>query len=152
MNTGNEFQWRSELRKLGGDVEPSRDLWLPISARIAVRPATQLWRMGLGLAATMIVACSVGAIAWRTQIQASLSGSPRWHRRSRPRVSADSAPLAWAVPANPALAAAARDLDAANVQLQRAIEQHPRAVFLVGLLNRTNDQRMRLLRQENSAG
>ncbi|HMM57011.1 MAG TPA: hypothetical protein PKD77_05390 [Rudaea sp.] len=151
MNTGNEFQWRSELRKLGGDVEPSRDLWLPISARIAVRPATQLWRMGLGLAATMIVACSVGAIAWRTQIQAIYpvaSMAPQ----ITPNVSADSAPLAWAVPANPALAAAARDLDAANVQLQRAIEQHPRAVFLVGLLNRTNDQRMRLLRQENSAG
>ncbi|MCE7950396.1 MAG: hypothetical protein DYH18_04730 [Xanthomonadales bacterium PRO7] len=151
MNIGNEFQWRSELRKLGGDVEPSRDLWLPISARIAVRLATQRWRMGLGIAAALIAACGVGAIAWRTQHQASY---PTVARASNavPSISADSAPLAWAMPANPALAAAARDLDAANVQLQRAIEQNPRAVFLVGLLNRTNDQRMRLLRQENSAG
>jgi hypothetical protein len=54
------------------------------------------------------------------------------------------------VPANPALAAASRDLDSASVQLQQALEQHPQAVFLVGLLNRTNSQRMRLLRQAPS--
>ncbi|MBS0438454.1 MAG: hypothetical protein JSS33_03495 [Proteobacteria bacterium] len=151
MNTDNEFAWRNELRKLRGDVEPPRDLWPQISARIAVRPATQRWRMGLGIAAALIAACGVGAIAWRTQHQASY---PTVARASNavPGISADSAPLAWAVPSNPALAAAARDLDAANVQLQRAIEQNPRAVFLVGLLNRTNDQRLRLLRQESSAG
>lgn len=151
MNIGNEFQWRSELRKLGGDAQPQRDLWPHIAARIAVRPATQRWRMGLGLAAALIVACGVGAIAWRTQLQAS---NPAIASASNavPGISADSAPLAWAIPANPALATAARDLDSANVQLQRAIEQHPQAVFLVGLLNRTNDQRLRLLRQESNAG
>lgn len=151
MNTDNEFQWRSELRNLGADVEPSRDLWPHIAARIAVRPATQRWRMGVGLAAALIVACGVGAIAWRTQHPASY---PAVASASNvvPSISADSAPLAWAVPANPALAAAARDLDSANVQLQRAIEQNPRAVFLVGLLNRTNDQRLRLLRQANITG
>lgn len=151
MNTGNEFQWRSELHKLGADAQPQRDLWPQIAARIAVRPATQRWRMGLGMAAALIVACGVGALAWRTQHRASYpvvaSAS-----NAEPGISTDSAPLAWAVPANPALAVAARDLDSASVQLQQALEQHPRAVFLVGLLNRTNDQRMRLLRQENSAG
>ena len=67
MNIDNEFVWRNELRKLGGDAEPQRDLWPRIAARIAVRPATQRWRTGLGLAATFAVACGVGAIAWRTQ-------------------------------------------------------------------------------------
>ena len=149
MNTDNDFLWRSELRKLGSDAEPLHDLWPQIAARIAVRPATQRWRMGLGLAATLIVACSVGAIAWRMQIQTTYpiaATAPH----STANISTDSAPLAWAVPANPALAAASRDLDSASVQLQQALETHPQAVFLVGLLNRTNAQRMRLLRQAPS--
>lgn len=147
MNTDNEFQWRSELRKLGADAQPQRDLWPQIAARIAVRPATQRWRMGLGLAATMIVACGVAAIAWRTQSRGAEPIAAAAPSRAAVGLAGDSAPLAWAVPANPVLATAARDLDVANVQLQRAIERNPRAVFLVGLLNRTNDQRMRLLRQ-----
>lgn len=144
-----EFAWRNELRKLGGDVEPQRDLWPQIATRIAMRPATQRWRMGLGLAATLIVVCGVAAIGWRSQ-----SGHPTpvaaTVRHATPAIAADSAPLAWAVPANPALATASRDLDNASVQLQQALETHPQAVFLVGLLNRTNAQRMRLLRQAPS--
>lgn len=149
MNTSNEFQWRSELRKLGQDVEPARDLWPEISVRIAVRPAIRRWRMGLGLAAALIVACGVGAIAWRTQYAATDSAVATVPRVA-PGISSDSAPLAWAMPANPALATASRDLDSASVQLQQALESHPQAVFLVGLLNRTNAQRMRLLRQAPS--
>ncbi|HEY7872585.1 MAG TPA: hypothetical protein VIC31_07690 [Rudaea sp.] len=145
MNT--ELQWRTELRKLGGDVAPTSDLWPQIAARIAVRPATQRWRMGLGLAATLIVACGVAALAWRTQSRVAEPIAAAAPSRAAAGIAADSAPLAWAMPANSVLATAARDLDAANVQLQRAIERNPRAVFLVGLLNRTNDQRMRLLRQ-----
>ena len=35
MNIDNEFAWRNELRKLGGDAQPQRDLWPRIAARIA---------------------------------------------------------------------------------------------------------------------
>ncbi|HSM99993.1 MAG TPA: hypothetical protein VLS52_03165 [Rudaea sp.] len=151
MSIDNEFAWRSELRKLGGAAEPQRDLWPQIAARIAVRPATQRWRMGLGLAATLIMACGIATIGWRTQ-----SGSMQPVAATAPAhdaagLAADSAPLAWAVPASPVLAAASRDLDSASVQLQQALETHPQAVFLVGLLNRTNAQRMRLLRQAPNA-
>lgn len=144
-----EFAWRSELRKLGRDVEPQRDLWPRIAARIAVRPAARRWRTGLGLAATVIVACGVAVIGWRSRSGNSppvAAAVPQ----ATPAIAADSAPLAWVVPANPALAAASRDLDSASVQLQQALETHPQAVFLVGLLNRTNAQRMRLLRQSPS--
>jgi len=101
----------------------------------------------LGLAATMIVACGVATIAWRTQSRVAEATAAAMPSHGAAGIATDSAPLAWAMPANPVLATAARDLDAANVQLQRAIERNPQAVFLVGLLNRTNDQRMRLLRQ-----
>ena len=145
-----EFQWRSSLRELGGDVEPQRDLWPRIAARIVVRPATQRWRMGLGLAATVLVAAGVATLAWRTQSTNAVPMAVTAPANSAKGIATDNAPLAWAVPANPALAAASRDLDSASVQLQQALEQHPQAVFLVGLLNRTNSQRMRLLRQAPS--
>jgi hypothetical protein len=149
MNIDNEFAWRNELRKLGGDAQPQRDLWPRIAARVAVRPATQRWRMGLGLAATLALAFGVATLAWRTQSAGTnpIATTAPAHGAASP---ADNAPLAWAVPADPALAAASRDLDGASVRLQQALEQHPQAVFLVGLLNRTNSQRMRLLRQAPS--
>ncbi|HST26935.1 MAG TPA: hypothetical protein VLK26_01035 [Rudaea sp.] len=142
-----EFQWRNELRKLGGDAQPPRDLWPQIAARIAVRPATQRWRMGLGLAATLASALAVATLAWRTHSTNTIPLAATAPAHGAKGMAADNAPLAWAVPANPALAAASRDLDGASVQLQQALELHPQAVFLVGLLNRTNAQRMRLLRQ-----
>lgn len=147
MNIDNEFAWRSELRKLGGEAEPQSDLWPQIAARIAVRPALLRWRMGLGLAVSLIVAFGIATLAWRTQSTNTLPMAAH----TATVISADNAPLAWAVPADPALAAASRDLDSASVQLQQALETHPQAVFLVGLLNRTNARRMRLLRQMPSA-
>ncbi|MHB8447068.1 MAG: hypothetical protein ACYC9P_04010 [Rudaea sp.] len=146
-----EFAWRNELRQLGGSVEPQRDLWPSIAARIAVRPSTLRRRMGLGLAAAVMMALGVAAIAWRSQSQTAEPMAATAPSRGVPGAAPESAPLAWAVPANPALAAASRDLDSASVNLQQALETHPQAVFLVGLLNRTNAQRMRLL-QQSSAG
>ncbi|MGH8040881.1 MAG: hypothetical protein ACREPN_02430 [Rudaea sp.] len=144
-----EFAWRNGLGKLGGDVEPAHDLWPPIAARIAPRFARR-WRAGLGLAAALAAAVAAGAFVWRAQptpapsaVVVAAAPTP---------LPAASAPLAWAMPADPALAAAAHDLDEATVKLQQAMESDPRAVFLVGLLNRTNDQRMRLLRQSAFAG
>jgi hypothetical protein len=67
--------------------------------------------------------------------------------RERPRTALD-----WAVPADPQLAVTVQNLDSASAQLQDALEQRPDAVFLVGLLNRTNAQRLRLMRKSPYAG
>jgi hypothetical protein len=56
------------------------------------------------------------------------------------------------MPDDPTLAASAQNLDNASAQLQDALEQRPDAVFLVGLLNRTNSMRLRLLRKSPNAG
>ncbi|MBS0570387.1 MAG: hypothetical protein JSS28_07255 [Proteobacteria bacterium] len=143
-----EFRWRNALRNLGGEVEPQRELWPQIAARIAVRPTIARWRMGLGLTAMLLLTCGASVLAWRMQSDEAMPVA----QTKRPTPTAEAAPLAWAVPANPVLATAARDLDSASVQLQQALDTHPRAVFLVGLINRTNEQRMRLLRQERGAG
>jgi len=131
----NEFGWRSGMKALGGAVEPARDLWPDIAARLAppVRATRRRWPL-LAAAAAVLLAVGAGVIGWQ------LDSAP-------PLVGTDTNLTAfdWAQPTNPKLAAAAQDLDNASAQLQTALEQHPDAVFLVGLLNRTNGQRMRLI-------
>jgi hypothetical protein len=146
MSNNHEFEWRSQMRGLGGSVEPARDLWPAIAAQIATRPTSRQarWQIAFALAATLVMAFGAGLIAQRGNWQTLSAGS---------RVVA-AAPTAmdWARPHDAKLAAAAQDLDEASAQLQQALEQHPDAVFLVGLLNRANGQRMRLLRQTSYTG
>jgi len=135
----NEFEWRSEMRKLGGSVEPVHDLWPNIAAQIATRSTLRQnrWQIAFAIAATLAIAFAAGFVAQRGNWQ-SLNADSRLP---------PSSAMAWAQPRDAKLAAAARDLDDASTQLQQALEQHPDAVFLVGLLNRANGQRMRLMRQ-----
>jgi hypothetical protein len=136
MNT--EFQWRSQMRQLGGSVEPVHDLWPGITARIATRAARQnRLQVAFAIAATLVIALGAGLVAQRGNWQTL---------DSRTAALAPTA-MDWARPHDTKLAAAARDLDDASAQIQQALEQHPDAVFLVGLLNRANGQRMRLMRQ-----
>jgi|SRR5450432_3038411 len=138
-----EFEWRNEMRKLGGPVEPARELWPNVAARIAAqRPQrSRLPRIGMAIAATLVMASSAVLIAQRMQP----------HRHVVAEDAGEGAiplpALEWAQPDNPVFAAAAQDLDGASTELQQALEQRPEAVFLVGMLNRTNGQRMRLLQQ-----
>jgi hypothetical protein len=134
MNTNSEFQWRNELRKLGGPVEPAQELWPQIQARIQAPPRQRArWPRVAAAAAVLVMAGGAGVLAW--------------HQRAAQLAEQDtpSTPLEWAQPDNPKLLAAAQDLDSASANLQQALERHPDAVFLVGLLNRTNSQRIRLM-------
>ena len=141
----NELQWRSQMRQLGGGVEPARDLWSGIAAQIATRATARQNRLqvAFALAATLVIALGAGLAAQRGNWQ-TLS--------SEPRVATAPTAMDWAQPRDTRLAAAARDLDDASAQLQQALEQHPDAVFLVGLLNRANGQRMRLMKQQAYTG
>ena len=146
MNINNEFEWRSGMRKLGGSIDPARDLWPTIAAQIAARSTVRQNRLQIAfaIAATLVIAFGAGLVAQRGNWQTLNADS---------RVAA-TAPTAmdWAQPRDAKLAAAARGLDDASAQLQQALEQHPDAVFLVGLLNRANGQRMRLMRQQSYTG
>lgn len=142
-----EFEWRSEMRKLGGPVEPARDLWPTIESRIAALPNRRSHRpFGFSIAAAVLVACGALVFAWQLRtstpapvpIVASSTDVAIKHKHADSDV---------AQPAHPALAAAALDLDDASTNIQEALEQRPDAVFLVGLLNRTNGQRLRLMKQ-----
>lgn len=126
-----EFQWRNELRKLAGPVEPAHDLWTQIQTRLAQQPRREARWPRFAAAAMFLIVC--GTLSWQLHdVEPALDASAR-------------TALDWAQPANPLLTAAAQDLDGASAQLQQALEQRPDAVFLVSLLNRTNNQRMRLM-------
>ena len=167
----NEFLWRNQMRKQAEAVEPTRDLWPAIAARLATTAAShrrsRRSQIGwLAIAATLVVAGGAGLTAWRwqqavrvpapvavTEVHAD-AGQPV---AALPAASTTATPpeltaLDWAVPDDPTLAASAQNLDNASAQLQDALEQRPDAVFLVGLLNRTNSMRLRLLRKSPNAG
>jgi len=154
----NEFQWRSGMRKLDEKIEPATDLWSAITARIehesrvVPRPARIAWRQRFAaIAATLVIASGAGLISYRAgnadRASSQPPKTPVGIRMNVPRTALD-----WAVPADPKLAAAAEDLDKASVDLQAALEAHPDAVFLVSMINRTNAQRMRLMRQSAISG
>lgn len=147
----NEFRWRQQMRKLNAAVEPARDLWPDIAARIAApaaaAPRRPRRRSVLVIAASLIVAVGTGLTAHR--LSRTLSApAPADFRAGAAALTA----LDWARPADPGLDAAAQDLDKASAELQAALEARPDAVFLVGMLNRTHAQRLRLLRQGGVSG
>jgi hypothetical protein len=154
----NEFEWRSQMKKLGDSVEPASDLWPGIAARIAqeqARPAAaqRRWTRALAaIAATFVIATGAGLIALR--VDRTPSPLPTPVAPSVAIAEVNDAPTAfdWAQPSDPKLAAAARDLDRANADLQAALDARPDAVFLVSMINRTNAQRMRLMRQAAISG
>ena len=162
----NEFQWRNELRKLGGPAEPARDLWPAIALRIdAAAPVARPRRrhaMSWAIAATLIVAIGAGVLMTHgqrgdaTRVVPAIAQAPQRIEATAPVPAATTqtprTALDWDVPDDPTLAATAQKLDTASAQLQDALEQRPDAVFLVGIMNRTNAMRMRLMRKSPYPG
>ena len=153
-----EFEWRNQMRKLNTSEPPARELWPEISARIAqqprVAPRRDMRRVFAAIAATVIVASGAAMLAYRLDRNAAptvsapiAAASPTVMSEAPPRTALD-----WAVPSDPKLAAVAQGLDKASADLQAALEARPDAVFLVSMINRTNAQRMRLLRQSAISG
>lgn len=144
-----DFQWRCQLRDLSGPVQPQRELWLDIAARIAAEPAPQAAprrRWGVALAAAASVALAV--------LAAALLQRPSLPEVAHSAAEADPAAAIAMVEQqfkqvrtqDPRLAAAAVELDAAADEIRQMLQQQPDAVFLVGLLNRTNERRLKLAR------
>ncbi|MDE2156223.1 MAG: hypothetical protein KGJ32_10075 [Xanthomonadaceae bacterium] len=152
----NEFEWRRQLRNLRQPLRPQRDLWTSIEAALAdaapgsprspdpslprLRPPhRRRWLLAAGLAASVLLVAGIG-----------------WHLPHPPaglplRVSASPAMPAWK-PADPRLAGAAIELDAARMELQQAIRQAPGSAALQRLLARTERQQAQLRRSAEPAG
>ncbi|MFC5527034.1 hypothetical protein ACFPPA_14940 [Rhodanobacter ginsengisoli] len=138
----NEFEWRRQLRELRQPLAPGRDLWASIEASLdeaervdappapRVLPRRRRWLLGVGLAASVVLAAGLG-----------------WHLLQPPTTPtvASAARTGWK-PADPRLAGAAIELDAARMELQLAIQQAPDSAALQRLLTRTELQQTQLRR------
>lgn len=150
----NEFEWRRQLRDLRQPLTPQRDLWASIDAALEdaertqapanpvlrePRPAhRQRWLLAASLAASLLLA---GGIGWRV-LQAPTAMPVASHTKASGN---------WK-PSDPRLAGAAIELDAAQMELQLAIQQAPDSPSLQRLLGRTEQQQTQLRQLANQAG
>lgn len=151
----NEFEWRRQLRDLRQPLTPRRDLWASLDAALddvermdapAIRQASpappprhrRRWLVAAGLAASLLLVAGIG-----------------WHGLQTPTATqiarADRATASWK-PADPRLAGAAIELDAARMELQLAIRQAPHSPALQRLLDRTELQQTQLRQLAEQAG
>lgn len=149
-----DFEIQRRLRDLRGPVEPSRDLWPGIATRLTAAPlpaaAPPRRRLPLALAAGVTLAALAGVLAIALQRQPADHPLAETDPATLPGVG--RVPLDQVPGGDPRLAGATLVIDSAQAQLEAAMEQQPEAVFLVGLLNRTHAQRMKLERIGAQAG
>lgn len=158
-----DFQWRRQLRDLSGPAQPQRDLWLGIAERIAAeqvqaaQPAPtsrRRWLVGIAAAASVALAVlTVGVLQQHsaTSVDPVAGTTVEPARRVSERdpaavIAAVDNQLKQVRTQDPRLAAATIELDAAAEEIRQMLQQQPDAVFLVGLLNRTNERRLKLAR------
>lgn len=135
----NEFEWRQQMRGLCLPLAPRHDLWSTIDATldehstamptIAAKPRRR-WLQAAALAGAFLLAGGIGArlqhdMAAAPTNVATLTTAP-WH------------------PADPRLAGAAIELDAARRELQQAMQESPGSPMLQRLLVRTEQKQHQL--------
>jgi hypothetical protein len=146
----NEFEWRRQLQQLRQPMMPQRDLWPAIDKAMkadvadasdvpprhrADRAQRPRWFAAAGLAAALVLFVGVG---WQLS------------RESTSAVG-DTMAARWK-PADPRLAGAAIELDAARMELQQAMLQAPDSPALRRLLVRTERQQTQLHQLTGQAG
>lgn len=145
----NEFDTLRRLRELNAPRTPQTDLWPAIAERIATAPPRRAAWLPVAAAAAVVLAVAGSLyVGLQPQLTVERTGSDL---ATLPRVS-PSAAIAAASASDPRLAGAGVVLDAAQAELEQALEQRPDAAFLVGLLSRTNAQRVKLEHYGASAG
>lgn len=147
-----EFEIQRKLRAMDAPRQPEHDLWPAIAARIASSSQTSTphaarrrW-LPLAAAASTVLAIAGGLAFFAMKGEVDTSTNDDYAMTTRiERISpAQAREQALRSGEDPRLAGANIVLDAAHSELQQALEQHPDAVFLVSLLNRTNAQRMKI--------
>jgi hypothetical protein len=155
-----EFEIQRYLRAMNAPRMPGRDLWPAIAVRIeagetASPPARRRRWLPLAAAAatTFAIAGSLLFVTMRDHTGAPIESDDYAMATHFQRITPGEArEEALRSGQDPRLAGANIVIDAAHSELQAALEQHPDAVFLVSLLNRTNAQRMKIEQLGAKAG
>ena len=155
-----EFEIQRNLRAMNAPRMPERDLWPSIAARIeagktsAPRASRRRW-LPLAAAAGTVFAIAGTLLVFTLRERAGAPAESDDYamathiQRITPQEARDQALRSGQ---DPRIAGANIVIDAAHSELQQALEQHPDAVFLVSLLNRTNAQRMKIEQLGANAG
>ncbi len=149
-----DFEIQRRLRELNTPRPPQTDLWAAIAPRLAGNESTlaapRRYRWLPLAAAASLLAVIAGTLVFGVREQNApydMTATSVAALTSR-----DARDFAHARGDDPRLVGAVVVLDAAHAELEQALDQRPDAVFLVGLLNRTNARRMQLDRYGASAG
>ena len=153
----NELEWHRQMRGLRTPAAPRRDLWVDIDAALdAARPTIDI-----------APARRFRRRTWMGAVAASLAGllllaaGTSWMLRQQahdtaPSVAQTPAPATSTLtrwkPADPRLAGAAIELDAARMELRQALRQAPNSDALQRLLDRTERQQAQWRQLEKQAG
>ena len=143
--TENELGWR--LRQLPRGIEPPRDLWPGIHARLGRRaPRGRRWMAGLALAASLVLAIGLGVVRESPGPSRDGRGASALPREADAMRLEYEAALARfeGVPMPEALAPALATLDDSAVDIRQALAADPDAVFLLEQLRRTYARRLSL--------
>jgi hypothetical protein len=144
------FEDRQKLRALSRTVEPARDLWPQIAARIEAQPRTSHRLQWLAMAASLAAVAVLAGVFGTRMMQAGRAPATAAHS-SAFVAAADPSINHWK-PADPRLRGAAVELRAAQGELKQALAIAPHADYLQQLLERTERQQSRLQRLERDAG
>ncbi|HEX7129952.1 MAG TPA: hypothetical protein VF217_07750 [Rhodanobacteraceae bacterium] len=141
------FEDRQKLRALAQPVEPRRDLWPAIAARIEMQSRAPQRRVRwLAVAASLACAAVIaGAIGIRALHSPQPADTPAQV------AAAANTPARWK-PGDPRLRGAAVELHAAQVELQQALAIAPHSPYLQRLMQSTEHQQSRLRRLDIGAG
>jgi len=142
-----EFAWRKALRDLAGPVQPQRELWVSIAERLAT-PAAPPRQRSLALSAAAALLLALGAALTFAPFADRDAAPTAGTAAGLPAIAAANAEFRTLPNSDPRLAGAVIEVDSAATELQQSLEQRPDAVFLVGLLNRTYERRMKLARMD----
>jgi hypothetical protein len=130
----NEFQWLRQTRALREDTPPTRDLWPGIAACLEPRgrqSPLHAWLPSMATAAIVVLSVMLGVTALHAPRSLTHDGvtAAQVHR--------------WK-PADPRLAGAAIEFQAAESEIRLAMAQTPDAPFLKRIHQRTQAQQWRL--------
>jgi capsular polysaccharide biosynthesis protein len=144
-----EFEIQRKLRAMNAPRTPEHDLWPAIASRIEssseISTTRRRW-IPLAAAASTVIAI-IGGLAFfalRDRVESNTNNDYAMTTRIERISPSEAREQVLRTGEDPRLAGPNIVLDAAHSELQQALEQHPDAVFLVSLLNRTNAQRMKL--------
>lgn len=152
-----EFELRRQLQSMRTGIEPERDLWPEVAARIgAARPVAVVrrrWAWPEGLAAGIVVAIGAGLFGLHPASNEGVRpiGAAALIERSYAGALAEAG--AWAPARGSApMRRVQAELDGAQAGLEAALAEHPDSPALLALLQRTHEQRLRVARLSARTG